>query len=275
MKSGGGSSITTIALLGVTGNTGQVVLRQLLQRDDVKIVAYARSRQKVLQMFPEASQHSSLTFFFGSVSDSRLMKNLLQDASVIISTIGSDGFTPAHMQREAAAAIVAALESLRSDTIDWKAPRLIWLASSSTNERFAAARPALVNWLIQTAFQSGYEDLWAALHMIEADANLASVLRIQPGVLVDEDSTGHELSVEMVSMAASYKDLGAAIAEVALDRSFDSLHEIGVSSKQGNRAAHYAPYIVIRLFRGFLTYYFPYGVWLDGKLQRFLPWYTI
>lgn len=269
------SKTTTIALLGVTGNTGQVVLRHLLTKDKLNLKVYARSHAKVTRMFPSISQYPTVSLFTGSITDERLIADLLENVSIIICTIGSDGLSPARMQRDAASSIFSVLNKSRSSAGLWKAPRLIWLSSSSTNERFAAARPAIVNWLIQHAFWYGYDDLWAAQRIIQADRDLVSVILIQPGVLVDEAATGYEVSVESVKLAASYEDLGAAITQVALDRSLDSLHQIGVSSKKGDRVLRYAPYIFTRLIRGFLTNYVPLGIWLDAKLAGVIPWYAI
>lgn len=267
----------TIALLGATGNTGQVVLRSLLAGQEHSLKIYARSKDKLLNMFPALADDENVHLYIGSIDDKKLICDLLTGADTIISTVGSDGFAPTTINREAAQAVISSLESLKrsSKTDAWNAPRLLWLSSTTKNRRFAAARPRLVQLLIETAFAVGYEDLQAAQDIVLARPDLCSVLLVQPGVLVDEAATGCEISVESVRIAASYEDLGHAFVELATSASYSSLREVAVSSKGGDRAGRYAPYILTRIFRGLLTAYVPFGVRIDRIFGRWLPWYTM
>ena len=76
-------------------------------------------------------------------------------------------------------------------------------------------------------------------------------------MLIDECGTGFELSGECVKFACSYKDLGQAIVELALERGYDSLSEVGVSSKGGDRLARYLPSALGRMVLGMLMVYAP------------------
>lgn len=257
-----------IALLGVTGDTGRVLLRKLLENDQHDLRVYARSQEKVIQMFPGIESNPRVKLYIGSMENQELMRSLLSQVQTIVCTLGSKGFAPVSVMRQGAQAIVATLKQLRHDQKIWQAPRVIWLSSSSKNERFSAARPSVVDWLIKTAFQNGYIDLQGAHDLLLAHPDLLSVLFVQPGLLVNEEGTGFEISVDSVRMAASYEDLGAAFMELALDRQYESLNRIGVSSVGGNRGLRYAPIILFRLCRGIFTFYVPFGVAIDKALGR-------
>ena len=149
---------------------------------------------------------------------------------------------------------------------------MIYLSSSSRNKRFAAARPKAVHWLIETAFQNGYTDLKLAHRSIMADPSLVSVLLVQPGVLVEEAGTGYEINTEEVKLACSYEDLGGAFVELTLERSYDQLQEVGVSSKQGDRALRYSPIMFSRILAGFFACYVPGALQITNGLERLLSW---
>lgn len=277
----------TIALLGVTGHTGQVVLRILLaeQQNHHTLKIYARSREKLLQMFPSLADNKRVELYIGSIHDQSLVDSLLSGVDTIISTVGSDGMAPVFINREAAHAIVSSLNRMKKEgdasteedrtAVQPLPRRVIWLSSSTKNARFAAARLAFVHWLIQTAFKVGYEDLQGAQDTLMARPDLCSVLWVQPGVLVDEAATGCEISVESVRLAASYEDLGRGFVELATNPSYADLREVGVSSKGGDRAARYAPYMLTRIFRGFLTCYVPFGIHADRLIGYICPWYKM
>lgn len=259
---------STVALLGATGNTGQVVLRKLLADEHYALKIYARSKEKLLKLFPGLETKAHVQLFIGSVNDPVLMHDLLQGVDKIICTTGSDGLAPTTILRESANAIVSALKLLQSEGKLQNPPRAIWLSSSSKNQRFRAARPPVLNWLILTAFQYGYTDLQGAIDTLNANQHLISTLYVQPGVLIEEEGTGHELSVDTVRVASSYEDLGAGIVEVATHKDYDNLQQIGVSSKGGDRILRYAPSILFRLTRGFIAFYMPFGVAFNAWLTR-------
>ena len=62
-----------------------------------------------------------------------------------------------------------------------------------------------------------------------ADASLVSVLLVQPAVLVEQLGSGYEISADEVKLGCSYEDLDGAFVELATERSYDELHEVGVS----------------------------------------------
>lgn len=263
---------STIALLGATGKTGRVVVRNLLADDHYVLNIYARSKEKLLQLFPDLERKAHVKLFIGSINDQKLIHDLLQGVDKIICTTGTDGLAPTTILRDTANAIVTALKQLKSEGKLPAPPRAVWLSSSSKNERFRAQRPPPINWLIVTAFQYGYIDLQDAIDILDANRSLVSTLYVQPGVLIDEEGTGYGVSVEAITMAVSYDDLGAGIIEVLTHESYDGLQQIGVSSKGGDRVLRYLPTILFRITRGLIAYFAPFelGVAFNAWLTKII-----
>lgn len=261
----------TIALLGATGRTGREVLSGLLKRDIGHLKIYVRSKQKLLNLFPQLVSDSRVEICEGEVTNQATMQACLAGAKIIINTIGGYSFFPDGSLQRAAESIVMALQGLREGArnsgAQWERPRMLLLSSSSRNARFAAARPRLVHWLIETAFQNGYNDLKLAHKAVLADPSLVSVLFVQPGVLIEEEATGSYISTEEVKLACSYSDLGAAFVDLALERSYDQLGEVGVSSELGNRAARYAPVMLRKIAAGFFAVYVPGALQITNALE--------
>jgi hypothetical protein len=95
--------------------------------------------------------------------------------------------------------------------------------------------------------------------MLRAETSLVSLLSVQPGALMEEESTGCEISAESVRVVCSYEDLGRGFVELALNRDYDPLNQVGVSSGGGDRILRYAPSIVSMLSVAFFTIYVPGG----------------
>ena len=239
-----------IALLGSTGNTGSAVLRSLLTRGTHDLHIYVRSVAKLETLFPGISLNPKVTIFTGSAKDHNVVKRCIEGSELIICTLGSNDYTPTTILSDSARSIIDALRELKEKEESWRRPRMVYLSSSSKNKKFAAQRPPVVNWLIQTAFSAGYADLAVAEKLLTAEPELVDLLRVQPGVLVEEEGTGMAIDTDAVKLACSYEDLGRACVVLALDREYDALHEIGVSSKGGDRALRYAPIILSRLSGG-------------------------
>lgn len=263
------TDLPALALLGATGKTGREVLKRLLKRDFQWLKIYVRSKQKLLNMFPQLISDGRIQICEGQITDQKTMQECLSGAQVIINTVGGYSYFPDNSLHTAAESMVEALLALRARSSGpWKRPRMIFLSSSTRNARFAAARPKLVHWLIETAFQNGYDDLKLAHKAVLADPSLLSVLFVQPGVLVEEEGTGMHISTEEVKLACSYEDLGAGFVDLALERSYDELHEVGMSSDQGNRALRYAPIMLRKMAAGFFALYVPGALQITEALER-------
>lgn len=258
------SDTRTIAFLGATGKTGRAILRLLLAKEappfDLKI--YVRSKSKLLDLFPEAASYSRVKIWEGSVTDMGMMRQCLSGAQAIICTLGeNENRAGVRILQDAARSIVDALEVLKNSESGWRKPRLILLSSSTYNTKFAAARPPLVHWLIKTAFSHPYADLAAAQSLFLESSSLLSVLLVQPPVLVEEEASGYEISTESVKLAASYVDLGAAMFEMVMEKKYENLDAVGVSSRKGDSVGRYGPEMLSRICGGLLMGYVP-GYWV-------------
>lgn len=258
----------TIALFGSTGNTGKVVLRTLLGRNEYRLNIYARSAQKLYSLFPELRDNDQVKLCIGKIQDVDNVLSCLSGAKVVICTLGSDGMSPETILGDSALALVNALKVLKKqDGPMWEEPRLLYLSSASENERFSAPRPRLVHWMITTAFQMGYTDLQRAQRILLEDPSLCSLLLVQPNVLVEEPGTGSLISAEYAKIGCSYEDLGNGFVELATNDTYRSLATVAVSS-DGANALRYAPIIVSKLLIGFFVNFFPWGVQIHRFLER-------
>ncbi len=244
----------------------------LLEKEIYDLKIYVRNREKLLAMFPQIGSNPRMQLFLGAITDQKVMQDCLRDCPIIICAIGNNSFFPDTSLCESGRSIVAALQGLRERSNSWQRPRVICLSSASRNERFAAARPPVVHWLIETAFQNAYNDLKLLHKAILADPSLASVLLVQPGVLVEEPGSGYEISAEEVKVACSYEDLGRAFVELAMERSYDKLHDVGVSSSQGDNVLRYMPIIFGRIFAGLFASYVPGALQITNALGWALSW---
>ena len=252
------SNSRIVAIFGATGQTGRVVVRHLLEIADpapLTLQIYVRSKAKLQGLFPEITSNPHVNVFEGSITDVEVIESCCRRADTIICTLGENLNIPGvRVIQDAANGIITSLENLKATEKEWQKPRFFLLSSSTYNARFAAARPPLVHWLIQTAFSHPYADLAAAQTRLQGHPSLVSLVLIQPPLLVEEEGTGYEISTESVRMAVSYEDLGAAFVELALDENRQSLSAVGVSSKLGDRPLRYAPEILRRILRGILAH---------------------
>lgn len=253
-------------LLGATGNTGQLILRNLLQTATAEdqFSMYVRSHAKLESLFPSISQDKRVTIFEGSIKDQILMRNCLSGADTIIVTLGENENIPqVSILSDCAQAILTALSSLQAKTpvpSAWTPPRLLLLSSATWNPRFAADRPALLHWMIRNAFARPYADLVRAQEMLGSDPNLVTLLLVQPNALVKEPATGCVLSTEFAWMAVSYEDLAEGFVRLVTLPEYSNTVAIGVSSARAQNVLLYVPFVIGKVFRGLLFQFMP-GYW--------------
>ncbi|GIJ90434.1 hypothetical protein Asppvi_009388 [Aspergillus pseudoviridinutans] len=271
LKSGPGR----LALLGATGHTGRMVLKKLLENSDLSahgINIYVRSRAKLEILFPSLSNDRRVKVFEGSIKDHALIQNCLAAASTIICTLGENENIPGvTVLEDFARATINALSTLQSKNGCSMQPRLIMLSSATMNPRFAAARPAILHWMIRTAFDKPYNDLIKAQEMLLAVPELLSVTLIQPNALVEEKPTGCVLSTEFAYIACSYEDLAEGFVRVCTSAPLENLPRIGVSSARAENPLLYAPFTLGKIFRGlafqFIPGYWQTEYWITARLQ--------
>ncbi|KAK7177863.1 sterigmatocystin biosynthesis-like protein [Paraphaeosphaeria sporulosa] len=247
----------TIAIFGATGQTGRVVVRHLLSVKEsayLTLHIYARSVKKLVGLFPKVDLDPRVKIFEGSITDTDVLQSCCQGAEIIVCTLGENENRPVTVLEDAADGILASLQHLKASTRNWQKPKLFLLSSATLNARFSALRPRLVDWLIRTAFSHPYDDLTKAQTKYLESTSLLSVVLIQPPLLVVEEGSGHEISTDVVRLAVSYEDLGAAFAEMILDENYHSLPAVGVSSRLGDRPLRYAPIIFREVFWGMFAH---------------------
>ncbi|QKX62866.1 uncharacterized protein TRUGW13939_10031 [Talaromyces rugulosus] len=264
-----------VALLGATGNTGRIVLEKLLKTSYASspgINIYVRSRAKIERLFPSLSNDPSVKIFEGSITNESVIQDCLATAGTIICTLGENENIPGvTVLEDFARATTNALSTLQNKNESSIKPHLIMLSSATMNPRFAAARPALLHWMIRNAFDKPYNDLITAQEMLLAIPELLSVTLIQPNALVEEKSTGCVVSTEFAHMACSYEDLAEGFLQVYTSASLQNLPRIGVSSGRAENGMLYAPFVIGKVFRGlafqFIPGYWQVEYWIAARLR--------
>ncbi len=250
----------TFCVLGATGKTGSGIVKQLLAKTDANIHIYVRSLTKLLGLFPHINSDNRVTIFEGSLGDAELLARCVSGASTIFFTLGDNDNRPISVIEDAAKTVLSALKksSESSENQPWVKPRLIMLSSSTWNARFAADRPAVVDWMIKTAFSRPYADLLRGQALF-TNSLLCSTLLVQPGALMQDEPTGHEISTESIRLTATYGDLAAAFVELATEPAYNDLSAVGVSSRGGDNLK-YAPLMGYWIIKGLCAHFIP-GFW--------------
>lgn len=259
---------TTISFLGATGRTGSETLRSIIAKKDnsVHLRPYVRSKAKLLRLLPQLETDPSAEIWEGQLDNVKALTDCFRGADIIVCTVGENQNIPGLCTLQGAArSIVAALAALETEDENWSKPRFIMLSAAPENPRFRAAMPAPVYWLLHTAFYYSYADLEGAQDILAASPRLMSLLLVQPPGIVEDDPTGHEISTESVRRTVTYADLGSAFAELALERAYDELHAVGVSSKGGDVTGKYEFELLSRMVVGLVAGYVP-GYWPAKRL---------
>ncbi|KAL4903424.1 hypothetical protein BDW74DRAFT_179841 [Aspergillus multicolor] len=255
------------ALLGATGNTGRLILKRLLASPTpLEINIYVRSRSKLEALFPSLSSNASVRILEGSIHDRALIRDCLCGATTIICTVGENENIPGvRILRDCATAILDALVALKGTKHEYAQaqtprPRLLLLSSATWNERFAAARPALLHWMIRNAFARPYSDLVLAQEMLAGASEFVDVLLVQPNALVKEPASGCVISSDFAYIAVSYEDLAEGFVRLASEPQYADVAATGVSSKRAESEMLYIPFVFGKVIRG-LAFQFVPGFW--------------
>lgn len=267
---------TTVAVVGSTGKTGRQVVSRLLPLEDIRLHLYVRSRSKLVGLFPSILSNPRVSIYEAPLVDVTNMSNCLKGTQRIIFTLGeNDNIPGTRVLQDGAKTIMDALARLKETTLEYVPPRIIVLSSSTWNEKFAAARPRLLHWAIKNAFVYAYADLRQAHTYLLADPSLASVLLVQPGALVDNPPTGHEISTESIRPCATYGDLASGLVEFTLHNEYDKISAVGVSSKDGDDGAKYGPSMVYMIVRGLCATFVPgfwtMNHWTNWAISKIVP----
>ncbi|KAG9520353.1 NAD(P)-binding protein, partial [Aureobasidium melanogenum] len=255
-----------VALLGATGQTGQAVLNDLLNRD-IDINIYVRSKSKLIDRFPTLSSSPKAHIFSGEISDSTLVKNLLTNVDNIIFTLGwNENRRGPTIIEDGARAVVKALRELNANNEQNKQPpRLIFLSSVTWNERLHGENPDIGIRMVRLAFYWPYQDLLAGQRLLLSEPELVKVTLIQPPALIEEEASGYDISIDKAGAGCSYPDLGGSMVEIAMDERYESVPAVMVTSKAGHDFGRYAGVILPKVVMGLAASFLP-GFWMMHDL---------
>ncbi|KAF4342799.1 mitochondrial chaperone BCS1 [Fusarium beomiforme] len=248
-----------IALFGATGGTGSATVRAFMNREDfrdsIELRLMVRSKAKLSRMFPDLAMFENIYVQEGQITDKETIRDFLRNADTIICALGENSNIPGvNVLQDLSHSIVDGLNDLkRSCTGEWEKPRLILLSSATWNSRLASDDPAIVLWLLKTAFYHPYLDLRLATSRFEASSELISLLLVQPKALVNDQPSGMIISTERTSLAVSYADLGEGFVELAMEDSYRDLKAVGVSSKGGDNFLKYGPGMLSQVVKGMIV----------------------
>ena len=102
------------AILGSTGNTGQALLKVLLQSPDNQIRAYCRSKQKILKLSPGIADDKQVQIYEGELEDVELLASCISGTRAVFLVVAVNENIPGcSVACDTAHAVVAALEQLQ------------------------------------------------------------------------------------------------------------------------------------------------------------------
>ena len=224
--------MSTFAILGATGQTGQQLTKLILLNPSNKLNLYVRSESKLLALFPDLKSNKNVTIFSGSLSDVNLIKECTSNTKAVFSVLASNENLPGMtIARDAAACILAALRKMKEEDKNVKLPRVVVLSSASLNPLLYNNGPWFVHVVIYNAFWHIYQDLEKAVKLYEAaqqDGLDVDVKYIQPGALVEGDGCGSvKLTKEEYSPVVAYGELALAMLMAAEDEGLN-WRDVGV-----------------------------------------------
>ena len=206
--------MTSYAVLGATGSTGQSIIKVLLQSPDNKVQAYCRSKTKLLKLLPEVADNKNIQVFEGPLQDVELLASCMRGTKAVFLAVAlSDNMPGCTVARDTAHVVIAALERLQDEKV--KLPKLVVLSSGSTEPKLMSETPLFVKGMALRAFSHIYYDLAEAEKFLRSKESLVSTTFIKPGVLSQDTQKGHVLSMEQARSPVSFLDLAAGMVEVA------------------------------------------------------------
>jgi putative NADH-flavin reductase len=260
--------MSTYAILGATGSTGQSLLTLLSAspNNNNTINLLVRSRSKLQNLSPDALTNPSIKVFEGSISDIPTLTSCLANTTAVFLAVASNSNIPGcTIARDTARSVIAALENLKlQNTGTWKAPRLIVLSAAAIEPAFWPNPACIQRKLLYLALSNLYADLEKARAFLRSQDSWVSSTFVMPGGIVQDVQAGHELVSDQHQEGwISYLDVAAAMIEVAdheggrwEGRNVSLVLKIGRKA----RVEWWAPWI---LGKGLVLHYFP---WVYGWL---------
>lgn len=249
--------VTTYALLGATGNCGTALIELLLRMPNVKINAYCRNKNKLINLVPEAADSKKIEVFTGSIQDVNLLANCIQGCQSVFLLASTNSNVPGcRISQDLALATVAALKKLKAESDDYEVPKLL-LLSSATIDDYLSRKIPIFRPIMLRAASNIYEDLRRTETFLRAQEDWLTTIYIKPGGLSLDVQRGHKLSLDDEETFLSYLDLAAAMIEAA-DEPSTCWDGKNVSVVNTNGKAKFAKGTPACIFYGLLRHYFPF-----------------
>lgn len=206
----------TYAILGATGNTGQAILKILLQDKTTTIKAYCRSKPKLLHLTPSAASSPNLQIHEGSLSNTQLLTSCLRNTDAAFLCVAVPNNKPnCTIAQDTAAAVITALRTLRDEDAMAKLPRLVVLSSAATEACLCGEIPAWGLAILKRSESYLYADLEVAEEVLRAQ-DWSETVFVKPGALTVDEAKGYEFSVDSMGLSPlPYADLARGMVEVA------------------------------------------------------------
>lgn len=249
--------MSSYAVLGATGNTGQSLLKVLSQSPDSEIHAYVRSKSKLLHLSPELASATNVKIFEGSLEDVDLISDCIRGTRAVFMAVAvSDNVPGCRIAQDTTRVVVAAMEKLRSKAPNQKLPRVIVLSSASLDDYLCRDMPRFVHWMLLACASHVYADLRKAEAYLRSQESWITSVFIKPGGLVHDKQKGHALSTEKQQTFLSFLDMAAGMVEVA-DAEDDKWDMKNVSVLPTAKDVKFEWMAPINLVKGLLCHFFP------------------
>lgn len=245
------------AVLGATGQTGNSLLKVLMQSKDNNINAYCRNKSKLLGQFPEYANDSRLRIFDGSLKDTEVLANCCRGVGAVLMTVAAKENEPGcSVAIDTARQVIAAMEVLRDETGGQKLPTLVQLNSASTEPILSRTIPHFAHAMLYRAMYNVYKDLENAERFLRQYSDWLNIVYFKPAAISHDVQGGHVLSLEESASPVSFLDVAAGMIEAADEGEKYAGKAVSVLPKSGKAKIPWeAP---LALLKGLVLYYFPW-----------------
>lgn len=247
----------TYAVLGATGQIGGHVFQTLLDRPDVQIRAFVRSRTKLSRQYPQITQDDisrRVTIHEGTIDNIDVLSACLRSTDAAFLCVAASASQPGcRIAQDQSINVVAALEKIRSSDTRKKLPTLIMLSSAETDDKLNDA-PWLIAKILFTANYYIYTDLIKAEAYLRERADWIGTVFFKPGGISRDKASGHILSTKSCQTFVSFPDTAAGMVQIADDGDRWTGKSVSVQSRKRARV-EYENFPL--LFKGLIVYFLP------------------
>jgi putative NADH-flavin reductase len=251
--------MSSYAILGATGQTGQALFTQLTSSKENSLHLFARSKTKLLEQNPSlSSPPPNIKLFIGGLSDTSLLTSCIRDVEVVFCVVATNNSTPGcHIAQDSAKAVLSAMSELRSTGSEVSLPRLVILSAAPVSFVLKKSIPSPVSWMLWRALGHLYRDLEAAEAQMKRERSWLRATFVYPGGLSnvgDDRVLGHKVTTEDAGSGfMSYGDLAAGMIEIADERTgkYDWVDVSVIPTTKGTKVAYGA---VVRMLFGSILF---------------------